>query len=97
MIYTLLERKNNELKKLIKVKIITPYKLQEKAVNELKNIIVKKTGRNAILNAEIDEDLIGGLQLQLEEKIFDYSVKGILEKIGREYASKRGDLFENKS
>ncbi|WGS64107.1 ATP synthase F1 subunit delta [Marinitoga aeolica] len=90
MIYILLEQKNNELKKLIKVKMITPYELKNKTIEELKEIIFKKTGRKAILDSEIKEDLIGGMQLQLEDKVFDYSIKGMLEKIGREYASKRG-------
>jgi len=90
MIYTLLEQKNNELKKLIRVKIATPYELKNKTIEELKEIILKKTGRKAILDSEINKDLIGGLQLQLEDKVFDYSIKGMLEKIGREYASKRG-------
>ncbi|KAF2955741.1 ATP synthase F1 subunit delta [Marinitoga sp. 38H-ov] len=90
MIFILLEQKNMELKKLIKVKMITPYKLDEENVSELSNIIHKKTGRRAIIQSVIDESLIGGLQLQLEDTVFDYSVKGMLEKIGREYASKRG-------
>ncbi|GAB6188549.1 hypothetical protein JCM30566_02880 [Marinitoga arctica] len=90
MIYILIEQKNNELKKLIKVKMLTPYELKEKSIEELKEIILKKTGRKAILDTEIKKDLIGGLQLQLEDKVFDYSIKGMLEKIGREYASKRG-------
>ncbi|SHE28215.1 F-type H+-transporting ATPase subunit delta [Marinitoga hydrogenitolerans DSM 16785] len=90
IIYMLLEKKNEELKKIVNVKMITPYKLQEKTIEELKEIVLKKTGRKAILDSEIDEELIGGLQLQLEDKIFDYSIKAILEKIGRDYASKRG-------
>jgi F-type H+-transporting ATPase subunit delta len=85
-----LEQKNLEFKKLIKVKMFTPYKMSEEKVSELEDIIIKKTGRKAIIDSVIDESLIGGLQLQLEDTIFDYSVKGMLEKIGREYASKRG-------
>ncbi|AEX85982.1 hypothetical protein XO10_07850 [Marinitoga sp. 1135] len=90
MIFTLLEQKNNELKKVVKVKVITPYALNKENIEELRGLIHKKTGRTAELDSEIDESLIGGMQLQLEDKVFDYSVKGILEKIGREYASKRG-------
>ncbi|KLO23250.1 hypothetical protein X275_03395 [Marinitoga sp. 1197] len=90
MVYTLLEQKNNELKKFAKVDITIPYNINKDMINELKNIIHQKTGRKVILNTKLDEDLIGGIQLQLEDKIFDYSIKGILEKIGREYASKRG-------
>ncbi|MBM7560050.1 ATP synthase F1 subunit delta [Marinitoga litoralis] len=90
IIFILLEQKNLEFKKLIKVKMFTPYKMSEEKVSELEDIIIKKTGRKAIIDSVIDESLIGGLQLQLEDTIFDYSVKGMLEKIGREYASKRG-------
>lgn len=90
VIYILLEQKNDELKKVIKVKLITPYKLKENIMKDLEDIIFKKTGRKSIISLELNEELIGGIQLQLENTVFDYSIKGILEKIGREYASKRG-------
>ena len=86
----ILERYSYELKKLIEVDVMLSDKISEELLENIKNVLKKKTGRNISLKEIINEDLIGGLQLIIDDKLFDYSVKGYLESIKRLYASSRG-------
>jgi len=50
--------------------------------------ITKKTGRKISISYTLDESLIGGIQMEFDDKLFDYSVKGYLDSIIRDVSSR---------
>jgi len=85
-----------EREKVVEVRVILPNEVTEKIINNIKQTIHDKTGRKIKLVTEFNEDLIGGLQLYIGDKFFDYSVKGFLDDIQSAYAPVGGgELFES--
>lgn len=82
---------NRELKRIVKVKLNLAKEIKKSLEEELSSNIKSKTGRDIQLSKEINEDLIGGLQLLIDDKLFDYSVKGYLDRILTTQASSGGE------
>ena len=57
------------------------FKLQDR----LKNLIESKTGKTLLLVTEVDQSLIGGFVLEVEEKLLDASVSRQLERIRTQF------------
>ncbi|HOB16797.1 MAG TPA: ATP synthase F1 subunit delta [Defluviitoga sp.] len=95
LITELLYRKNLELNETIEVKLILAKNVSKKVLNEIKSTLQKNTGKNIKLVVDFEEELIGGMQLYIEDKFFDYSVKGFLDNIQSAYApTGGGEIFE---
>lgn len=58
--------------------------LSDAALAEVKKHIESQTGKKVNLTAKVDEKLIGGLVVQVEDKLFDASVAGKLGKLKNE-------------
>ena len=56
--------------------------------DRLKELIEKKTGKTLYLTTEIDESLIGGFVLEVEDKLLDASVSHQLDIIRRQFEEK---------
>jgi len=80
-----------ELKNIVLVDLISAKELEESTIDTIKNNLKSKTGRNVNLDLTIDESLIGGIQIYLDDKLFDYSVKGYLNSVKEIYAVNGGD------
>ena len=57
------------------------FKLQDR----LKNLIESKTGKTLLLVTEVDQSLIGGFVLEVEDKLLDASVSHQLERIRTQF------------
>jgi len=82
-----------ELKKQVLVNLISARELEKDTIDQIKNNLKSKTGRDINLDLSIDESLIGGIQIYLDDKLFDYSVKGYLNSVKGIYAANGGDWF----
>ncbi len=91
LISKLLTNFSYELKKQVLVDLISAKKLEESTIEKIKNNLKSKTGRDVNLDMTIDENLIGGIQIYLDDKLFDYSVKGYLNSVKGIYAANGGD------
>lgn len=60
----------------------------QKLENGLKNLIEKKTGKTLLLTTEIDESLLGGFVLEVEDKLLDASVARQLDIIRGQFVEK---------
>lgn len=80
-----------ELKKQVLVNLISARELEKDTIDQIKNNLKSKTGRDINLDLSIDESLIGGIQIYLDDKLFDYSVKGYLNSVKGIYAANGGD------
>jgi F-type H+-transporting ATPase subunit delta len=90
MITKLLINFSYELKKHVLVDLISAKELEQSTIENIKNNLKSKTGRDVSLDLTIDDSLIGGIQIYLDDKLFDYSVKGYLNSVKGIYAANGG-------
>lgn len=66
----------------INASIISAYKLNAKALNEIEVLLEKRyEGKNLILNNIIDESLIGGIKVIVNNEALDLSLKNSLDRL----------------
>lgn len=79
----------DEAKGRIEAQVVSATPLGEALLERLRGVLNRMSGKEVILHAETDPELLGGLVIQLEGKIYDGSVRTQLEKmkerIEREY------------
>ena len=75
-----------EENKLLEVSITSAVELDEDTVQNLGKQIEDQTGQQIDLTAKVDPDLIGGLQMQVGNMIYDATIRGRLDKLRREVA-----------
>ncbi len=66
---------------VLRAKIKSAHKLTKKREEEIQKSLETQTGKQVLLNVEIDKSLIGGLQAEMGGKLFDGSVKTQLKRI----------------
>jgi F-type H+-transporting ATPase subunit delta len=76
-------RKEN---KRLPVTVTSAVELDKDMVEGIGKKIEEQTGRKIDLTANVDPDLIGGLQMQVGNMIFDSTIRSRLEKLRREVA-----------
>jgi F-type H+-transporting ATPase subunit delta len=76
-------RKEN---KRLPVTVTSAVELDKDMVEGIGKKIEEQTGRKIELTANVDPDLIGGLQMQVGNMIFDSTIRSRLEKLRREVA-----------
>lgn len=74
----------NEIKNIAKAEIKTAVALDEKTFAEVRNFIAKDTGKNIELKNTVDPSLIGGIVVLMEDRLYDASIKGKLQKLKHE-------------
>ncbi len=74
----------NELNNIMKASVKTASAIDEKTYNEVKKFMEKYTGKTIELDATVDPKLIGGLVIQMNDKLFDASISGQLYKVKQE-------------
>ena len=55
--------------------------IDQQMLDEIKSFIEKQTGKKIEIKFQVDPDLIGGLVVQMDDKLFDASISGKLQKI----------------
>jgi len=64
-----------------KAKVYSAAEFSDSEQKKLQKSIEKMIGKKLELSYELDADLLGGFLIETENKIFDYSVKGQLERL----------------
>jgi F-type H+-transporting ATPase subunit delta len=75
-----------EENKLLPVTIRSAVELDESTVQDIGKKIEEQTGRKIELTSSVDPNLIGGLQMQVGNLVFDSTIRSRLEKLRREVA-----------
>lgn len=70
----------------LEVRVISAVELDPRVVKRVGEEIERQTGREIDLEAEVDDDILGGLVLRVGNMICDASVRGKLERLRREVA-----------
>lgn len=72
---------SNEKQGIIEAKAITAVAMEDSEKIELQENLSKKFGKKVILTNIVDESVIGGVLVRVEDKVIDSSIKGKLEMI----------------
>ena len=75
-----------EENQLLPVTITSAVELDQDTVRDLAKRIEDQTGRKIELTTNVDQDLIGGLQMRVGNMVYDASIRSRLEKLRREVA-----------
>lgn len=76
-----------EYKNIEEARIYSTHELPGSDIKNIKKILEKMTGKEIIIYREIDSSLIGGIRVQLENTVYDLSIKGYLSRL-------RGNLLK---
>ena len=76
----------SEENKLLPVTVKSAVELDESLVKGIGERIQEQTGRKIELSSEVDEDVLGGLVLQVGNMVLDASVRGRLERLRKQVA-----------
>ena len=64
---------------ILKAQLISPFPLEHKELERIKNRLSDKFQKDVEPELKIDPSLIGGFKLQIEDKVYDFSIKTQLE------------------
>jgi F-type H+-transporting ATPase subunit delta len=71
-------------RKLLDVTVKSAIELDPQIVEQIGAEIEKQTGRQVELRSEVDEDILGGLVLQVGNMVLDASIRSRLERLRKE-------------
>jgi len=72
-----------ENKSIVKVVAITAIPMVEQSKSRLETVLANKLNKEIELTNEIDSTILGGVLLQVENKLMDGTIKGQLQAIGK--------------
>jgi F0F1-type ATP synthase delta subunit len=76
----------DQLSGVMRAKITSASKLTKARSEAIQKGLEKQTGKQVVLNVQVDKSLIGGLQAEMGGKLFDGSVKTQLKRIAETLA-----------
>ena len=68
--------------------IYTPYKLTDQQIQDIEKAISKKENKKVILKLSIDSSLLGGIKVQIANRIYDGTIKNKVEMLKKELLRK---------
>ena len=74
----------DERRGILQVEVVSASPLEQAQQNDLKRRLASMTGKTIGLNLKVDGDLVGGMVVRLGSTVYDGSVRGQLEAIGRQ-------------
>ena len=75
-----------EENKRLEVKLTSAIELDPKVVKKVGDEVERQTSKGIDMNTEVDEEILGGIVLQVGNRVLDASVRGRLEKLRKEVA-----------
>ena len=73
-----------EANKLLPVRITSAVELDESTISSIGDRIAEQTGRKVELAADVDPDILGGLQVRVGNTILDATIRHRLDQLRRE-------------
>jgi ATP synthase F1 delta subunit len=75
-----------EAKKRLEVKLTSAVELDRKIVDQVSKEVERQTEREIDVETEVDPEILGGLVLQVGNRVLDASLRGKLERLRKEVA-----------
>ena len=76
----------DEANQRLEVTLTSAIELDPSVIESVGAEIERKTGKTIELTSEVDESIVGGLVLQVGNRVLDASIRNRLEKLRREVA-----------
>lgn len=73
--------------KLLPVTVTSAVELPRETIEMIKQSVEAQTGRKVELDGRVDDSVVGGLVLQVGNRVLDASIRGSLDRLGREVAA----------
>ena len=73
--------------KRLEVTVTSAVELDDSVIKQIGDEIEEKTGKTIELTSKVDESILGGLVLQVGNRVLDASIRNRLEKLRREVAN----------
>ena len=83
-------RKVNDLRNIMDAEIVLPTFPSMEFLEDLKEKLSEATGKTVEFTVRRDPGIIGGFQLIIEDRLFDLSIRGQLERMGRKLTELSG-------
>ncbi len=72
-------------KGILRVLAITAMPMKEASRERLASVLEEKLNKKILIRNKVDEDIIGGIRLEIEGKLIDGTIKGKLEAMARTF------------
>ena len=79
----------DELENRVRARIVSAAKLEEEDLNRIRKTLTKMSGKEVVLELEIDESLLGGVITQIGSEVYDGSLKNQLQQIKEDLSKGR--------
>ncbi len=76
-----------EHNKLLPVTVTSAVELPQETIDKIRSSLEQQTGRKVELTGRIDDDVVGGIVLQVGNRVLDASIRGNLDRLRREVAA----------
>ncbi len=76
-----------EYNKLLPVTVTSAVDLPQETIDKIGSSVEQQTGRKVELTGKVDDDIIGGLVLQVGNMVLDASIKGRLERLRKQVSA----------
>jgi F-type H+-transporting ATPase subunit delta len=76
-----------EHNKLLPVTVTSAVNLPQETIDKIGSSVEQQTGRKVELTGKVDDDIIGGIVLQVGNMVLDASIKGRLERLRKQVAA----------
>ncbi len=83
-------KKVNDLRNIMDAEIVLPTFPSMEFLDDLKQKLSEATGKTVEFTVRRDPAIIGGFQLIIEDRLFDLSIRGQLERMGRKFTELSG-------
>ena len=80
-VYKLYERLKSEDEGVVDAHIASAYPLQDQQLEKIVSLLAKRYSKKISPTVNVDEDLIGGIKVQVGDKVWDASVRGRLQEM----------------
>ena len=81
-ILTELSKIENTEKGIIMTKVSSAKVLSEKTKRDLKEVLTKRyKGKSAVFSEKVDEKLLGGLRIEVDDEVIDFTLKNKIRKL----------------
>lgn len=76
-----------EHNKLLPVTVTSAVELPQETIEKIRQSVEAQTGRKVELDGRVDDSVVGGIVLQVGNRVLDASIRGNLDRLRREVAS----------
>jgi len=83
-IYKQFLKQVEKLNNIIRVSVISPYKISDDLKDQISNLVHEISGAESVIEERVDRELIGGVVIRLGDTVINGSIKNRVKQLRRE-------------